>query len=216
MDIDHYDTINSPTEGIYKEKGSKFISYAYPCRNIEEHKTTIELLKALHPKSRHICYAYRIGLTGEEFRMKDDGEPSGTAGRPIYNEILSSGLSDILVAVVRYFGGTKLGASGLIRAYKTAAIDSLAGVSRVTKYISEQRVITYPIDIMGRLYEALKSEDVDIIESRFKPNPHLLISCRKSQIDTKMLAITAKIHGYATDQINNEFKSDLITIKPAV
>ena len=216
MELDHYDTINSPTEGIYKEKGSKFISYAYPCRSIEEHKASIESLRALHPKSRHICYAYRIGLTGAEFRMNDDGEPSGTAGRPIHNEILSCGLSDILVAVVRYFGGTKLGATGLIRAYKAAAVDSLSDISRVTRYISEQRIITYPIDIMGRLYEVLKSENVEIMESVFEPKPHLLISYRKSQIDKKMLAITAKIHGYATDQINDDFKSDLITIKPAV
>ena len=88
--IDHYDTINSSTEGLYKEKGSKFISYAYPCTSIEDHKIAIESLKSLHPKSRHICYAYRIGITGDEFRINDDGEPSGTAGRPIYNEILSN------------------------------------------------------------------------------------------------------------------------------
>jgi len=216
MELDHYDTINSPAEGIYREKGSKFISYAYPCNSIEEHKASIDSLKGLHPKSNHICYAYRIGLMGAEFRMNDDGEPSGTAGRPIYNEILSQGLSDILVAVVRYFGGTKLGATGLIRAYKTATIDSLSASSRITKYISEQRIINYPIDIMGRLYEVLKSENIDIVESKFEPKPHLLISCRKSLIDIKMLAIIAKIHGYAPDQLDNSFTSELITINSVI
>ncbi len=214
MEIDHYDTINRPTEGLYKEKGSKFISYAYPCSTVEEHKEWLESIKVIHPKSRHICYAYRLGLTGAEFRINDDGEPSGTAGRPIYNEILSHQLSDILVAVVRYFGGTKLGATGLIRAYKSASIDSLSTISRVTKYINEQRLIIYPIEKMGQLYEALKSENIDIKTSLFEPSPRLIISCRKSEIETKMIAITAKIHGYAPDQIDHEFESDIITIKP--
>lgn len=213
MEVDHYDTINSPTEGIYKEKGSKFFSYAFPCSGIEEHKSSIELLKAMHPKSRHICYAYRLGLTGDVFRINDDGEPSGTAGRPIYNEILSHELSDILIAVVRYFGGTKLGATGLIRAYKAAAYDSLTSISRVTKYITEQRLITYPIEKMGQLYEVLKSEGIEITISTYDPSPQLIISCRKSEIETKMQAVTAKIHGYAPDQIDDNFESDIITIK---
>ena len=214
VEKDHYDTINSPVEGFYKEKGSKFFGYAYPCVTISDHKASIESLKALHPKSRHICYAYRLGITGSEFRINDDGEPSGTAGRPIYNEILSNEYSDILVAVVRYFGGTKLGATGLIRAYKAAASDSLAGATRTTKYLTEKRSISYPIDRMGKLYEILKSEGIEIIESLYEPIPHLTVSCRRSIIDTKMLAVTAKMHGYAPDQIDEEFKSDIITIKP--
>jgi len=120
-----YLTLIGNSEGLYKDKGSKFIAYAFPVKDLEEIKSYIQLLKEEHPKSRHVCYAYRLGFTPEEARSNDDGEPSGSAGKPILNTILSHNLYYTLVAVVRYFGGTLLGVPGLIHAYKEASLDAL-------------------------------------------------------------------------------------------
>jgi uncharacterized YigZ family protein len=117
---DTYLSIQKPAEGLFQDKGSKFISYAFPFYGIATLGTIINTLKAQHPKARHFCYAYRIGLEGDIFKSNDDGEPSGSAGKPILNVLLSKQLSDMLVVVVRYFGGTLLGVPGLIRAYKSA------------------------------------------------------------------------------------------------
>jgi uncharacterized YigZ family protein len=122
---DSYLTLAAPTEGLYKDKGSKFISCACPIRDLEEIKFHVELLKEQHPKARHICYAYRLGFSAEESRAQDDGEPAGSAGKPILNTILSQNLHFSFVAVVRYFGGTLLGVPGLIHAYKEASLDAL-------------------------------------------------------------------------------------------
>ena len=117
---DTYQTIEFPAEGIFRDKGSKFIAYAYPFKDEANLKDIIADLKSQHPKARHHCYAYRLSPDRSVFRVNDDGEPSGTAGRPILNVLLSMDVTNILVVVVRYFGGTLLGVPGLINAYKTA------------------------------------------------------------------------------------------------
>ena len=120
-----YFTLKESAEGLYKDKGSKFIAYSFPVKDVEEIKEIIALLKIDHPKARHVCYAYRLGNTPEEARSNDDGEPSGSAGKPILNTLISNNLHYTLVAVVRYFGGTLLGVPGLIHAYKEASLDAL-------------------------------------------------------------------------------------------
>ena len=121
---DTYKTIDSPAEGIYKEKGSKFLAKAYPVRTEEQVKAIVEQLKEEYYDARHHCYAYILGPKGDKWRANDDGEPSGTAGKPIHGQLLSFNLTNVLVVVIRYFGGTKLGESGLINAYKTATHDA--------------------------------------------------------------------------------------------
>ena len=123
--IDQYYSIKDSTEGQYKEKGSKFISYAYPVTSEEQVEERLEEIRNLHHKARHHCYAYEIGIDGNRYRANDDGEPAGSAGKPIQNTLFSANLHFILVAVVRYFGGTLLGVPGLIHAYKEASVDAL-------------------------------------------------------------------------------------------
>lgn len=211
--LDHYDTINKASEGLYKEKGSKFIAYAYPCSDQQSFTDIVEEIKEKHPKSRHICYAYRLGLNGQDYRYNDDGEPSGTAGRPIYNELLSQDLSDTLIAVVRYFGGTKLGATGLIRAYRAAAADSLVNTDRLTRYITARMCITYPIEQMGQLYQIIKKLEASIIESLYDPIPKMIVECRISKINIITKTIIANIHGYSVEEMDDSFESHLISIE---
>ena len=130
---DKYLSIAAPSEGLYKELGSRFIALAYPVSSETEIKEIVSSLKKKYHDARHHCYAFRLGVDGAEFRSSDDGEPAGTAGRPILGQIDSAGLSDVLVVVVRYFGGVKLGVPGLIRAYKTATADALAAAVKEEK-----------------------------------------------------------------------------------
>lgn len=123
---DTYRTIQAPSEGLYKDKGSKFLAFAFPVATEEEIKEHLDRIKKQYFDARHHCYAYALGPKGETFRANDDGEPSGTAGRPIHGQILSAGLTNVLVIVVRYFGGILLGTSGLIVAYKEASRDALS------------------------------------------------------------------------------------------
>ncbi len=211
--LDHYDTINSNSEGLYKEKGSKFIAYAFPCKTTENFVKLIEQIKEKHPKSKHVCYAYRFGLNGTQFRYNDDGEPSGIAGKPIYNELLSQNLSDILVAVVRYFGGTKLGATGLIRAYRAAARDSLINTEKITQYINSRMSIIYPIELIGQLYQITKKYDISIVESHYEPKPKMIIECRNSIVEFVTKTIIANMHGYSLDEVDEGFESQLIKIE---
>jgi len=132
--IDQYYSIKDSTEGQYKEKGSKFISYAYSVTSEEQVGERLEEIRNLHHKARHHCYAYKIGVDGNRYRANDDGEPGGTAGKPILGQLHSYKVTDVLVIVVRYFGGTKLGASGLIKAYKEAAKDALFIAKKKTSH----------------------------------------------------------------------------------
>ncbi|OSI08492.1 IMPACT family protein [Neisseria zoodegmatis] len=136
-EVSTYQTIAAPAQAEFKDKGSRFIAFAYPVRTTEEIKTHVEALREAHHKARHWCYAYRLGTDGNQFRANDDGEPSGSAGRPILGQIDSAGLTDVLIVVVRYFGGTLLGVPGLIHAYKTAAAEALQVAEVVEKNIEK-------------------------------------------------------------------------------
>jgi uncharacterized YigZ family protein len=161
---DSYLTIAKPAEGLYKDKGSKFISWAYPVKDLEEIKSHLASLKEAHPKARHICYGYRLGFTQEEARSNDDGEPSGSAGKPILNTILSHNVHYVLVAVVRYFGGTLLGVPGLIHAYKEGAIDALAKAEIYEKEPMEFLTVQFSYAQMNEVMKIVKKFPIQILD----------------------------------------------------
>ena len=161
---DIYKSISSLSEGLYKELGSRFIAKAYPVEGEEEVKAIVDSLRKEYPDARHHCYAYRIGPAGSIWRANDDGEPSGSAGRPILGQIDSLGLSDVLVVVVRYFGGIKLGIPGLIRAYKTSTADALASAQIIEKIAGKHFRICFDYLAMNAVMKVLK--DMDLAQSK--------------------------------------------------
>ncbi len=164
----HYTTITAPTQGLYKEKGSKFLAFAHPVRNIEEVKQQIEYYRKEYHDARHVCYAYMLGADRNDFRANDDGEPSGTAGRPILGQINSLNLTNIIVVVIRYFGGILLGTGGLIVAYKEATRDALAQAQIVEKDVMLQRKIAFPYEKMNNIMHTLKACDAAIINQAYQ------------------------------------------------
>lgn len=161
---DTYRSIAAKSEGLFKDNGSRFIALAYPVETEEEVKEIVQGLKKEYHDARHHCYAYRLGLTGEKFRANDDGEPSGSAGRPILGQIDSLGLSDILVVVVRYFGGIKLGIPGLIRAYKTSTSDALQSAQSIEKVAGKNFRLDFGYGAMNSVMKVLK--DLSLPQSR--------------------------------------------------
>lgn len=160
-----YQSIKSPiSEWIYKDKGSKFIGFAIPVCNENEFKTALEKIKLAHPKATHHCYAYRWGISGEDYRANDDGEPSGTAGLPIYNQLLAHEISDVLVVVVRYYGGTKLGVVGLIKAYKETAKMVLDEAKIITKILESNVKLEFPYSEQHLIFTLLNKFDAKILE----------------------------------------------------
>ncbi len=153
---DQYTTIAHPTEGTFRDRGSKFIGYAFPVNNEKEVKEHLLNLKKLHPSARHVCYAFRINPLNEYWRANDDGEPSSSAGKPILGQIRSMELQNVLVAVVRYSGGTLLGVPGLMHAYKQAAIDALQQAILVDKTVTLEITATVSYDKMGDLMKWVK------------------------------------------------------------
>lgn len=191
---DAYKTIAGPSEGLYKDKGSKFIARAYPAA--DEHAIS-ELLEALRREfhdARHHCYAYRLGLAEERYRINDDGEPSGTAGRPIYGQILSAGLTDILVVVVRYFGGIKLGAGGLVRAYKTSARAALNNARIEQRVLYDVIHLHYAYPMMNEVMKMVKENNLNVINQKFELDCRLEIQTRKKNTE-KIRAGFSKIRG---------------------
>lgn len=180
-------------EGLYREKGSKFISYLFPVKNVQDVEKALLGLKKLHPKARHICYAYRFSPDQNQFRINDDGEPSGSAGRPIYNQILSQEIHEVLIAVIRYFGGTKLGVTGLIRAYKTAAQEALEQCETEVTFLSTKVKLDFDYSIMGDLMNALKQTGLLIDEQIFDENPRIILKLHQSQATQDIVSLKAKL-----------------------
>ena len=145
--LHEYKTISKPVENVLlKEKGSKFIGFAFPVNNETELKSALEKIRSEHPKATHHCYAFRMGLNGENYRANDDGEPSGSAGLPIYNQLLANEITNVLVISVRYYGGTKLGVSGLVKTYKESAKITLEEAEIITKELETEINITFNFD----------------------------------------------------------------------
>ncbi len=182
-EIDLYKTIASPSEGLYKEKGSKFLAYAYPVYTEDEIKEHVKKLKEDFYDARHHCFAWHLGLDGMRYRENDDGEPSGTAGKPIHGQILSKELTNVLVVVVRYFGGTKLGVPGLIRAYKEATIDALSNATIVEKTVNDFFSIRFDYLVMNDVMRIVKEENIEFLKQQFDLNCYVEFSIRQSEVE---------------------------------
>ena len=180
---DTYHSIAAPAKGVYKELGSKFLAFAYPVETEEEIKTILADVRKEYFDARHHCYAWRLGLNGEPFRMNDDGEPSSTAGRPILGQLLSQELSDILVVVVRYFGGVKLGVPGLIRAYKTATQDALANATVIEKVAGEHFTLRFDYLRMNDVMKVLKDMGITPLKQEFDLSCTMEVRVRLTQIE---------------------------------
>ncbi len=181
---DSYRTIAGPATGLYKDKGSRFLSYAFPVATEAEVKQHVQQLKKEFFDARHHCYAYRIGLDGGQWRANDDGEPSSTGGKPILGQLLSQELTNILVVVVRYFGGIQLGVPGLINAYRTATADALVHAQVVEKTAKEIMTVKFPYLEMNAVMKRLKDEQIDILEQHFDNECEFKIAVPLSKVNT--------------------------------
>lgn len=185
-----YKTISQPIENILlKEKGSKFIGFAFPVNSDTELKTALDKIKSEHPKATHHCYAFRMGLNGENYRANDDGEPSGSAGLPIYNQLLAHELTNILVIVVRYYGGTKLGVSGLVKTYKETAKITLEEAEIITKELETEIEIQFNFSQQNIIFTLLSKFDAKILNFEADENCTLTASVKtllKENISDKL------------------------------
>lgn len=193
-ETDTYKTIRAVSTGLYKEKGSRFISSAFPVSDEKEIKLIVEGIRKEHHEARHHCYAYLLGSKEEIWRANDDGEPSGTAGRPILGQIKSFGLTNVLIVVSRYFGGTLLGVGGLINAYKSAAYSALNAAEIIDHIIEESYEITYPYAAMNDVMRIIKEEDAGQSEHLFDLKCSIRVSFRLASRE-KILARFSRIEG---------------------
>jgi uncharacterized YigZ family protein len=196
--IDTYQTIEAPAEGMYKEKGSKFIAKAYPVKSDEQVKEILEQVKDDFHDARHHCYAYILGPTGNRWRANDDGEPSGTAGKPIHGQLLSFNLTNTLVVVIRYFGGTRLGVSGLINAYKTATHDALSNARIITRTVDAIYKVTFGYAMMNEAMRLVKELNLQIVEQHFDNTCAVKLRVRRS-LESEFLSRCSKIEGLLAD-----------------
>ncbi len=195
--IDSYKTIASPSTGEFKDRGSKFFAYAFPVFSEEEWQEQLEVVKKEHFKARHHCFAYRLGVDQNNFRANDDGEPSGTAGRPILGQIDSFELTNVIVIVVRYFGGTKLGTSGLINAYKLSAAEALENAEIEERLIEDVYHLKFEYSLMPDVMNALKKMDLTVLKQDFGNIGVITIAIRQSEVESTLLhlkALIANIH----------------------
>ncbi|HEY9535498.1 MAG TPA: YigZ family protein [Mucilaginibacter sp.] len=181
---DTYKTIAAPAEGIFRDRGSKFLAFGYPIQSENQVKALIATLKSAHPKANHHCWAMRLTIDRSVFKLNDDGEPSGTAGRPILNTLLSKNITNVLVVVVRYFGGTLLGVPGLINAYKTVTEEALANAQIIEKTVNDIYTISFDYLQMNEVMRLIKDADLQIIEQQFDNNCIIQVSIRKTQVNT--------------------------------
>ncbi len=203
IDTDTYFTIAYPTEGIYKDKGSKFLAFAYPISQEDQIKEIVSGIKKEHHSARHHCFAWKLGTTGENFRVNDDGEPSGTAGRPILGQIQSKGLTNVLIVVVRYFGGSLLGVSGLINAYKQAALETLNNAEIIERVVEEVITIDFNYLAMNDIMQLIKEMQLQIISSDFGMKCSVSITVRANRAETVLNKLN-KIEGITVIEHTNQ------------
>ncbi len=194
---DTYQTIAAPAEGLFRDKGSKFIGYAYPLRDENEVKELVASLKAQHPKARHHCWAYRLTPDRAVFRVNDDGEPSGTAGRPILNTLLSYDLTNILVVVVRYFGGTLLGVPGLINAYKSATQEAIQVADIIELTVNDVYQVSFGYEQMNDVMRIVKEESLQVLKQDFDNRCAMELEMRQTQVNN-VLSRLAKVESVET------------------
>jgi uncharacterized YigZ family protein len=180
---DVYQTIENESEGSVKDKGSKFYAFAFPVKHEDEVKEILTRLKKEHHSARHHCYAWRMGTEEITFRANDDGEPSSTAGKPILGQLQSFNVTNILIVVVRYFGGTLLGVSGLINAYRNAAAEALKNAVIIQKTIEKEIILSFTYNELAEVMNTIKLENLTIINTRFEEKCNLTFSVRKSEYE---------------------------------
>jgi uncharacterized YigZ family protein len=191
---DTFKTISKPSEGIFRDKGSRFMAYLFPIQSDAEIKDIIAELKSIHPKARHHCWAMRLSQDRSIFRLNDDGEPSGTAGRPILNTLLSDDLTNVLAVVVRYFGGTLLGVPGLINAYKTATIEAIQASEIIEKTVDLLFKIEFGHPVMNEVMKVVKEENIKIFNLSFDLKCTFDLEIRQSLVN-KVIGRLEKIEG---------------------
>ncbi|WP_291777752.1 YigZ family protein [Cecembia sp.] len=180
---DSYLTLKTESEGLYKEKGSKFLAFAYPVKSEQGVKEILDQLRKKYYDARHHCYAYLLGKNQDQFRANDDGEPNHSAGDPILGQIRSNGITDVLIVVIRYFGGTKLGVSGLINAYKSAAADAITNNEIITAILHEQVKIDFEYLSMNEVMKLIKDFELQIVEQYFDNHCQIILEVRKKLLD---------------------------------
>lgn len=180
---DTYLTIEKPAVGDFRDRGSKFLSFAYPINSEGDIKPILAQLKTEHPKANHHCWAMRLGTDRSVFRINDDGEPSGTAGRPILNVLLSKNITNIIVIVVRYFGGTLLGVPGLINAYRTATEEALKTANIIEKTINDIYTIGFDYQYMNEVMRIIKEDNLAVLNQQFDNTCSMKIAIRKMQVN---------------------------------
>ena len=186
---DTYKTIAAPAEGQYSEKRSRFLAFAFPVRTIDDIKAHVERLRKQYFDARHVCYAYMLGADRTEFRANDDGEPSSTAGKPILGQINSAELSDILIVVVRYYGGVNLGTGGLIVAYRTAAAEAIAAAEIVERVVEGVVRCTFPFDLTNVVMRLVKDSGAKVMAQDYDANCTLTLSMPRSQCEQLALRL---------------------------
>lgn len=180
---DEYQTLITTGESLFKDKGSKFFGYAFPVADEEEIKRILEEVRGLHPKARHHCFAWRLGYEGENYRANDDGEPSGSAGKPILNALISCEVTFVLVIVVRYFGGTLLGVPGLIHAYKQAAAEALAATEKEVRTMNTPVRIDYDFEQTNAVMQLIKKLNLTVKEQTFEERCGVVLEVRNAYIE---------------------------------
>lgn len=198
---DTYLTIAGPCTGEFRDRGSKFLAFAFPASTQEAWQAHLEEVKKLHPKARHHCFAFRMGPDGQQFRANDDGEPSGTAGRPILGQIDSLGLSNVFVVVIRYFGGTLLGTSGLINAYKTSALEALSNAVIIEKTLIAVYRMSFHYGMMTQVMNALKKHHIDILSQDFADSASIEIGIKAGLAEAQMEQLRASIAGVYLEEV---------------
>lgn len=200
---DTYKTLKCLSEGLYREKGSKFIAIAIPVNSEEEVKEKLAELRKEYHDARHHCYAYILGYDKSAYRINDDGEPSGTAGRPIYGQLLSKDLTNTLVVVIRYFGGVKLGVSGLINAYKTAAKEALESAIIIEKQIEETYRLFFNYSAMNNVMKILKGDEISILFQNYDDQNIVDFKVRKRDAE-RVLDALKKIEGLSWEVLQKD------------
>lgn len=197
---DEYKTIRGLSTGEFRDRGSKFLAYAWPVYTQEEWQEHVNELKKEHFKAVHFCFGYRLGTDNNEFRANDDGEPSGSAGRPILGQIDSFGLTNVIVVVVRYWGGTKLGVPGLINAYKTSAMEALKNADIIEKTVEDIFRISFDYALMSNVMNAVKKMDLEMVHQDFGAEAFLDIAIRKSEVEATCNQIRAQVAGVRIEE----------------
>jgi len=210
---DHYLTIRELSVGEFKDKGSRFVGYVFPIQSMEDFDMEMEKIKKEHFKARHHCYAHTIGHEDPKERSNDDGEPSGTAGLPILGQLKSNQLNNVGAVVVRYFGGTKLGTSGLIQAYKGATKEAISQSEIYEFVISLNIKIAFDYSLMGPLMNTLKKQELDIVDKSLTAEPYLIIRARESIVEAQMNRLKSALLNITEEEYLSRKVKDVPGIK---